>query len=1393
MKQYQAGYITDFIEAFRLRFDDSEKLEGLLGLLSHFEMSIPASQSNAPTVHPLIAVAHNLIIRGLPTRASVGLEQRLADLFGKTAKTGSDGRIEFAPICVDSDSDQLIYRALHIIDPRISASDFEPLAWWPGKTELGYEDDFFMSHIPAFLGKYAMQLVDVHSMATDLFTGTEQLANAFDAYFNHSGCKFADEVISFVFRMPYEIKGKLGMMVEFDDHTHYTYPRRELDLLIGEAVNEQHWAPMLRITEEGFSDMENQLKSVQRFLEQAYFDKHKENYILPLYGQTESLDILQLTLTPFAVARLQRAVIELVLNGTLPMDASVWRIAIIERDIPCGELAMADLQELLTNLFILHGEGLDISNMQAFPDIVVKTFYTQEFAAAKGNFGVSSAQALEELNPDEAFDLLIDFSILGRNGIAYKAPKFNAKNDITIRSARRIRSKLNLELRKPIQYESIYKKAINGQRIIRGVSRAALNYLTQSFFRKDELHDDQLALLDLVLQRKNSAGLLPPRSGKSLVFHLAALLQPAPSVVITPLTSLTKNQLDRLWRHHIEQLHWINMGLRMPADLRAAFDEFEEAQSVFNFVAPEFFRNTEFRKSLAKVEGTSTGIAYCIIDEIHCCSEWSHDFKSSYFQLPKIIREFIPRSCILGLSGTSFNNTIFDIQSQLGIEDSNTVIREIDGHLYQAKVELVELPKTNTTGIFSLAKDQLARKKQVQAVQIATKFNDAKQKAIFYTPYNFGFLGITDRTRDGLADKLRSTFPNLKIGAFVGTDVTYNSAEAEPLTVSQIKESREAYESFYQSEADFIVSSSALAVGIDLKHYGNVIHLNMPASIESFIQKSSRGSSYQGSVTSSILFNNKEYPVMERSLDLLPDGSTQLIETTKSVTIDEQILMDFHYIRFRGEQFDLDKVLELLQTISWPDFDPRKELQRMVEQEYELSISFMDSGVNQMKKVLIFIEGVNLGMLIHEESWSYKIQRQNYESGEAILQRVVEYFNQKMPTGDYKWFFSKVQRACEPGIIPHLQEFRQSQKDFITYTKPVFKIGFENDTIDRICDLLKTHSSQMFNEAIILRAFAFTRDSQLFIENLHRVANVKIVSHEIDLPKELASLYYKIRRREDTLVAVQQLSTIGVIDDYLIDEYKREVEITLSPVNNEYYVVSLYKYMSRYISHNEAYKVFAGIYEYAGDTVLEKSARFLINFVYNSIAPSRLYAMNAMVNACKEAVDPEGTEGELTFGDLIELLLQSKYAHATHQPNLITDTKGFTNYDLAVLKQYIDHTGYKRENWYHLRSSTETLLENFPDNYVLMLLKAYSILALSPNDTTSVNTALELLAEGIKRAGKNENWDADTWKQQLETVIGWIKSSLPDHTKLREAVILKIHLMWLRTFNAEFLSAYSKV
>src|SRR5687767_8348531 len=290
-----------------------------------------------------------------------------------------------------------------------------------------------------------------------------------------------------------------------------------------------------------------------------------------------------------------------------------------------------------------------------------------------------------------------------------------------------------------------------------------------------------------VLGNRDSLVVMPTGGGKSLCYQVPALLREGVTVVVSPLISLMKDQVDGLLACGVPaaQMNSSLSGLEM----RALEHDLDQEKIKLLFVSPERLAMPSFRQILRRSKITSFAI-----DEAHCISHWGHDFRPEYRQL-QTLREQFPDSSVHAYTATATPQVRKDIAEQLGLRNPLVLVGDFDRPNLTYRV----LPRQDET-------------KQVLDV-IERHRGEA---GIVYC--------IRRKDVDSLSEKLRRKGHNA---------VAYHAGLTQD-------ERRDAQDAFSNEKCDLVVATVAFGMGIDRSNVRFVLHTAMPKSIEHYQQESGR-------------------------------------------------------------------------------------------------------------------------------------------------------------------------------------------------------------------------------------------------------------------------------------------------------------------------------------------------------------------------------------------------------------------------------------------------------------------------------------------------------------------------------------------------------------------------
>jgi ATP-dependent DNA helicase RecQ len=305
-------------------------------------------------------------------------------------------------------------------------------------------------------------------------------------------------------------------------------------------------------------------------------------------------------------------------------------------------------------------------------------------------------------------------------------------------------------------------------------------------FGFEEFRPGQEAVVRAAVDGRDTLALMPTGSGKSLTYQLAAMLRPTPTLVLSPLIALMKDQLDKLPPEVAAQATLINSSLG--ADEAAArLRGVSEGRYRLLYVAPERLRSRSF---LDAISGIDVGLV--VIDEVHCVSMWGHDFRPDYLFIRRAL-DALGRPAILGMTATATPATEREIAAALGREPEVVRTSVVRPNL-RYDVELVD-------GEEARLRTLVRRLHELRGAS-----------AIVYAR--------SRRTCETLARTLRVH----------DLAAVHYHAGLEP------DERSAAQEAFIEGRVQTVVATTAFGMGIDKPDIRLVALYNYPESLESYVQ-----------------------------------------------------------------------------------------------------------------------------------------------------------------------------------------------------------------------------------------------------------------------------------------------------------------------------------------------------------------------------------------------------------------------------------------------------------------------------------------------------------------------------------------------------------------------------
>lgn len=311
----------------------------------------------------------------------------------------------------------------------------------------------------------------------------------------------------------------------------------------------------------------------------------------------------------------------------------------------------------------------------------------------------------------------------------------------------------------------------------------------QKYFGFKSFKKGQKEVILKVMKGQSVAAIFPTGAGKSLCYQLPAILLPEMTLVVSPLLSLMKDQLDFLLAHNIS-------AARLDSTLeREEYSEILEkaknGELKILMISVERFKNERFRYHLQNMN-----ISLLVIDEAHCISEWGHNFRPEYLKLPVYQKEFGIKQIAL-LTATATQQVVDDMCRKLNVPRENVTV----------------------TGFY---RENLFL--QITSVNESEKSKKLLQR-IHESPKAPTIVYVTlQKTAEKVAELL-----------------CLNKINAHPYHAGMKSEERERIQNrFMNGELDCVVATIAFGMGIDKENIRRIIHYDLPKSIESYSQEIGR-------------------------------------------------------------------------------------------------------------------------------------------------------------------------------------------------------------------------------------------------------------------------------------------------------------------------------------------------------------------------------------------------------------------------------------------------------------------------------------------------------------------------------------------------------------------------
>jgi ATP-dependent DNA helicase RecQ len=337
----------------------------------------------------------------------------------------------------------------------------------------------------------------------------------------------------------------------------------------------------------------------------------------------------------------------------------------------------------------------------------------------------------------------------------------------------------------------------------------------QQVFGYHAFRPGQEELIDGLLAHRDVLGIMPTGGGKSICYQLPALMLPGITLVVSPLISLMKDQVQTLVQLGVRGAY-LNSSLT-PKQLQKALDNACRGVYRIIYLAPERLNTPSIRRLVE-----CQPISMVCVDEAHCVSQWGQDFRPSYLEIPKFIASLPQRPIVAAFTATATPRVRQDIQSMLALRDPIIKVTGFDRpNLYFE----VQRPEEKFDAL------------------VACLERHPKQSGIVYC--------LTRKEVETVHQRLRT----------LGYAASRYHGGLPP------EERAASQEDFIYDRTPIIVATNAFGMGIDKSNVSFVIHYNMPKDLESYYQEAGRAGRDGSNADCILLYSGRDVKINEFMID----------------------------------------------------------------------------------------------------------------------------------------------------------------------------------------------------------------------------------------------------------------------------------------------------------------------------------------------------------------------------------------------------------------------------------------------------------------------------------------------------------------------------------------------
>lgn len=533
-----------------------------------------------------------------------------------------------------------------------------------------------------------------------------------------------------------------------------------------------------------------------------------------------------------------------------------------------------------------------------------------------------------------------------------------------------------------------------------------LEFFLRNIFGKKSFRDGQFSIIANALNLRDTIGLLPTGGGKSLCYQLPCLLQPAIDFVVCPIKSLMYDQADNLKKYGvgITNISYISGDLKTEERAKVLRD-YARGRYLFVWISPERFQIPSFRTVISEITATFN-MAYAVIDEVHCLSEWGHDFRTSYLNLARTIDNLSPKDEFgegsikyIGLTATASVNVLKDIKIEFSRRKQQLEEDNVKSLLDYSRKELT----------FTVIDDGGNKESALDAlIQNEGIFDDEDKATIIFTPTVNGKKGCYE-----LSNRLKKDHPDTVAWYAGDTPRVDGMALYDAVKLNEYKQ--KVQEGFKNNQFNVLCATKAFGMGIDKDNIYYTIHYGIPSSVEALYQEAGRAGRWDKSKDE----NKKKV------------GNCYVLFSPEQMSVQPQVDMLF------SPHVSIDSMRQIQKNVRWNGRDIFTQLflflghQQDIEVEFAVITSLISTFYQEEKEVYVYYQDI--------------------ENFFDQLQQTVAVQNK---SEQLALFEKEIYRLCLLGIV------KDWSRDFVNYFQIKFGSTNENHVIEALSEYVTKYDTQ---------------------------------------------------------------------------------------------------------------------------------------------------------------------------------------------------------------------------------------------------------------------------------------------------------------------------------------------